>query len=122
MTLPLFVYGTLRSDAPNAGLLGARRREAAVVSGALYAMPAGYPALVLDGEGEVRGELVHDIDEQVLKVLDRYEDVPGGLYRRVEIPARCGDTVTPCLTYVMDRPWDRGGRRIPTGWWPARSR
>lgn len=122
MTRPLFVYGTLRSDAPNAGLLGARRRQPAVVAGALYALPAGYPALCADQPGEVRGELVHDVDDQVLRVLDVYEDVAGGLYRRVELGARAGGQTVPCWTYVMERPWERGGRVVANGWWTVRHR
>ncbi len=122
MTLPLFVYGTLRSDGPQAGLLGARRRERAVVRGTLYRLPAGYPALDLAGDTEVRGELVHDVDDRLLRVLDRYEDVEGGLYRRAETDARVGLDRVRCVVYVMDRPWERGGREVPSGWWAARRR
>lgn len=122
MALPLFVYGTLRSDAPRAGLLGKRRRERATVRGTLYALPAGYPALALLGDTDVRGEIVHDMDDVVLRVLDFYEDVADGLYRRVEVDARLGLQTVRCQTYVMERPWEKGGRKLKSGWWTARER
>ena len=121
MSLPLFVYGTLRSDAPNAGLLGARPRERATVRGDLFALPMGYPA-VRAGEGTVHGELVHDIDASVLRVLDLYEDVDRGLYRRVEADALVGLQRVRCWLYVMDRPQDKGGRPVASGRWKVRNR
>ena len=121
MTLPVFVYGTLRSDAPNSAMLGPRRREQATVRGALFSLPAGYPA-VRSGEGTVHGELVYDIDEHVLGVLDHYEGVDRGLYRRIQADARVGLDRVRCWLYVMDRPEDKGGRPVPSGRWRVRRR
>ena len=121
MNLPLFVYGTLRSDGPTAGLLGNRRREKATVRGMLYALPQGYPALA-EGDAEVQGELVYGIDEAVLQVLDVYEDVDGELYRREVVEARMGMEPVRCWAYVMVAPWDRGGRVIRSGRWHVRRR
>lgn len=121
MTLPLFVYGTLRSDGPNAGLLGKRTREPATVQGQLFALPHGYPA-VRPGEGQVFGELVHDIDAAMLGVLDLYENVDDGLYRRVQVEARVGLQNVRCWVYLMDRPQDKGGRPVPSGRWKVRRR
>ncbi len=118
----LFVYGTLRSDGPRGGLLADCKREPATVMGELYALPAGYPAMVAAGDTEIRGELVFGVDERKLRVIDMYEGVDDGLYRRVEVVARLGLDRIPCLAYVMDRPWERGGRRLPNGWWVARDR
>jgi gamma-glutamylcyclotransferase (GGCT)/AIG2-like uncharacterized protein YtfP len=121
MTLPLFVYGTLRSDGPNAGLLGARRREKATVRGLLYALPQGYPALA-KGDGEVEGELVYDVDETVLTVLDVVEGVDGELYTREVAEARMGLEPVRCWLYRMVAPLDRGGRLIRSGRWRVRRR
>lgn len=118
----LFVYGTLRSDAPRAGLLGNCPRERATVRGTLYALPAGYPAISLDGDTAVRGELVRDVPDALLRVLDLYEGVEDGLYRRVEVTALAGMHRVQCLAYVMDRPRDHGGRMLKSGFWPVRDR
>ena len=121
MSHPLFVYGTLRSDGPNAGLLGARSRETATVRGELFSLPQGYPAVRL-GQGTVHGELVHDVDATVLQVLDLYEGVDRGLYRRIEASARVSLQSVRCWLYVMDRPEDKGGRPVPSGRWRVRRR
>lgn len=122
MTLPLFVYGTLMHRGPRAGLLGDRPRDAATVRGTLYHLPAGYPAVRLEGETEVQGELVHEIDDQLLTVLDFYEDVADGLYRRIEVDVRVGMGLVRSWIYVMDRPWERGGRLVKSGRWTIRRR
>ncbi|MCT9141474.1 gamma-glutamylcyclotransferase family protein, partial [Streptomyces violarus] len=95
MTLPFFVYGTLRPGEVNHDLFlrGRTRSEepGRLADAVLYAGP-GYPYAVEEpGGGEVNGELVTALPESygaLLAELDRLEDyVPGdprSLYVRVE--------------------------------------
>lgn len=117
MTLPLFVYGTLLTGGPAAGLLGDRARRVAAVRGTLYAMPAGYPALVLGGDGLVHGELVNAPDDRLLTLLDGYEGVDEGLYARVPYDVRVGLRSEAAWVYVMDPARARAGVRVVSGRW-----
>lgn len=119
MTLPLFVYGTLLADSPQGALLGGLERRAAYAHGHLYAMPAGYPALVPGGDAAVWGELVAAPPDALLAVLDAYEGVHEGLYRRDVIDVISAGRTIRAWAYVMDRPEDRGGRRVASGRWKA---
>ncbi|MEU3933140.1 gamma-glutamylcyclotransferase family protein [Streptomyces sp. NPDC029044] len=95
MTLPFFVYGTLRPGEVNHGLFlrGRTRAEepGRLADAVLYAGP-GYPYAVEEpGGGVVSGELVTALPEayeELLAELDRLEEyVPGdprSLYERVE--------------------------------------
>ncbi|MFI7019837.1 gamma-glutamylcyclotransferase family protein [Streptomyces sp. NPDC050164] len=95
MTLPFFVYGTLRPGEVNHDLFlrGRTRSEApGRLSGAVLYEGPGYPYAVEEpGGGVVRGELVtahpHAYAE-LLAELDRLEDYapgnPRSLYERVE--------------------------------------
>ncbi|MFI8892345.1 gamma-glutamylcyclotransferase family protein [Streptomyces paradoxus] len=95
MTLPFFVYGTLRPGEVNHGLFlrGRTRSEepGRLADAVLYAGP-GYPYAVEEpGGGVVSGELVTALPEAyagLLAELDRLEEyVPGdprSLYERVE--------------------------------------
>ncbi|MFF7866462.1 gamma-glutamylcyclotransferase family protein [Streptomyces qaidamensis] len=95
MTLPFFVYGTLRPGEVNHGLFlrGRTRSEepGRLADAVLYAGP-GYPYAVEEpGGGVVSGELVTALPEaydELLDELDRLEEyVPGdprSLYERVE--------------------------------------
>lgn len=82
MLATLFVYGTLRSGQSNAKLLEGRGHCAgpAAIRGTLYFI-SPYPGLV-DGEGEVRGELFVLSDPGgSLPELDSFE---GEEYQRLE--------------------------------------
>jgi gamma-glutamylcyclotransferase (GGCT)/AIG2-like uncharacterized protein YtfP len=95
VTLPFFVYGTLRPGEVNHGLFlrGRTRSEepGRLADAVLYAGP-GYPYAVEEpGGGVVSGELVTALPEayaELLAELDRLEEyVPGdprSLYVRVE--------------------------------------
>jgi gamma-glutamylcyclotransferase (GGCT)/AIG2-like uncharacterized protein YtfP len=117
---PLFVYGTLTSAAPQGALLAGYRRTPATVRGRLYDLPAGYPAVTLGGDGIVHGELVETPEDGKLLVLDAYEGVPEGLYRRVLAEVSVGLRRVQAWIYVMDAPEARGGRLVPTGRWKVR--
>ena len=65
------------------GYLADRRVVQATTPGRLYRVPAGYPALVADRSGHtIFGELVLDPPPGLFTVLDFYEGVANGLYRR----------------------------------------
>ncbi|MER7405755.1 gamma-glutamylcyclotransferase family protein [Streptomyces sp. NPDC000070] len=95
MTLPFFVYGSLRPGEVNHDLFLRGRTRSEVpgrLSGAVLYEGPGYPYAVEEpGGGLVRGELVTAHPEtyaELLAELDRLEDyVPGdprSLYERVE--------------------------------------
>jgi gamma-glutamylcyclotransferase (GGCT)/AIG2-like uncharacterized protein YtfP len=97
----IFVYGSLLSGQERGDLLGAFPKVPATVQGTLYRLAGGYPALVpSEGGRAIRGELVTAY-RGVLPVLDLYEDVPGGLYRRAAVVALVDGTPTRCLSYVL---------------------
>lgn len=118
----LFAYGTLRSDAISpAGrelLRGCERVGAGTVRGTLY--EAGrYPALLLSGEDEVRGE-VWRCPTELLPVLDRYEGTTDGLFRRAAV--RVGEWA--CWVYVAGPalgPRLTPDARVSNGTWRGRS-
>ncbi|HWV58640.1 MAG TPA: gamma-glutamylcyclotransferase family protein, partial [Longimicrobiales bacterium] len=114
----VFVYGTLMHGQPENTLLRAAERvREARVTGTLYDVDGQFPALVLAGTDVVHGEIWRCAPDTLYE-LDRYEDVAGGLFRRVAL--RIDDLA--CWTYVA------GGalatrlspdRRIPAGSWAA---
>ncbi len=116
---PIFVYGTLMSGRGQEGLLAGLGRRTAHVRGTLWDLPAGYPALRLDGSGLVYGELVDPPGGRRLALLDHYEGVHEGLYKRVTVEAVVGLRPEPAWAWVMDNPQRRGGRAIPEGRWRA---
>jgi len=85
----LFAYGTLRSaEAPPPPLLqGARRVADATVQGTLYDIDGEFPALMLYGTTPVPGTVWHIPEAARLAMLDEYEQVDRGLYRRVAVEA-----------------------------------
>ena len=115
--LPLFVYGTLMSGQSQAHLLDGLPRRAATAPGALWSLPAGYPALQPDVAGTVVGELVGPVPTDRLALVDLYEGVGEGLYRRILLRARVGAREHAAWTYAMGHPEDRGARRVVSGRW-----
>ncbi len=116
----LFVYGTLMGGAPQGALLAGLTRHRASLRGRLYHLPAGYPAVdasLQDGDGLVHGELVREVDEARLRLLDQYEGVAEGLYRRVQRDVDLGLRRERAWVYVMDHPVRRGGRLLTEGRW-----
>lgn len=111
----MFVYGTLRSGGPAAGLLaGCERIGEATVEGTLYDL-GEYPALMLYGHTRVRGE-VWDCPFELLAKLDAYEGAERGLFRRVAVMA----SGIPCWTWVAGPGLARlltPDRRIDGGYW-----
>lgn len=97
----LFVYGSLRSTGTAVSLLGdGELIGPATVGGILYDMDGAYPALVLYGSVEVRGE-VWKLPSSLLPGLDAYERVDEGLFRRVGVTATLeGGEEVGCWIYV----------------------
>lgn len=118
MATSLFVYGTLMTGGGREAMLRGLRREPATARGTLYDLPAGYPALA-PGDGAVYGEVVYDVADARLAVLDRFEGVAEGLYRRVSAVVQAGSISLTADVYVMDDPVARGGRLVTSGRWRA---
>lgn len=119
MSHPLFVYGTLMRGGERAGLAGRGRRGAAWIHGTLYDLPAGYPAITLGGEGRVHGEWCDPVSDTQLRLLDLYEGVDEGLYRRVLTDVHTRTATFRAWVWVMEDPLAHGGRAIPSGRWRA---
>ncbi len=103
---PLFVYGSLLLGQRSDGYLGGLERWPARVQGALYRLPAGYPALVvhrsvIPGASWVQGELVALEHARRLTVLDLYEGVGRGLFRRELHQVQSGQRSVHAWVYTM---------------------
>jgi gamma-glutamylcyclotransferase (GGCT)/AIG2-like uncharacterized protein YtfP len=101
MHFNLFVYGTLQPGGSAAGLLaGCEHTQDASVGGILYNIDDEYPALVVYGNSQVRGQVWRCPTER-LKSLDNYEGVDAGLFRRIGLEVHTDDgRVIPCWSYV----------------------
>lgn len=102
----VFVYGTLLDDALVECLTGRRfRKTPAVLRGYRKIAPRdGYPYIVPDPTGVVRGCVLNAVDAEALRRFDRYED-EGHLYRRTSVAvtiteAGVGETRQLAMTYV----------------------
>lgn len=114
--MDLFVYGTLLRGATQGAMLAHLPRVDARISGRMYRMPGGYPALALGAGGYVYGELVSDVDERLLGILDRYEGVHEGLYVRRPVEVLVGLLRRPAVAYVGVDP-ERTGKLVKSGRW-----
>lgn len=116
----VFVYGTLRSDGEMHHLLGDVRCGPATATGCLWRMPAGYPAMSLEGHGTVHGEWAGPVDPTRLSLIDVYEGVGEGLYQRTTVTLTTPSGAhLDAVAWVMRNPDLRGGRPIPSGRWVA---
>lgn len=116
---PLFVYGTLKSDGGRQVLLAGRRRGLGWIRGRLYDLPAGYPAVDPCQDGRVHGEWLDPVPRRVLALLDAYEGVGEGLFRRELVEVHTDRSTFRAWAWVMDAPEERGGRYLPKGRWRA---
>ncbi len=96
----LFVYGTLMDDGVICALTGRRfPKKPAVLSGYRKVVPdGGYPYIVPDADAVTDGFVILGLDDEALRILDRYED-EGCLYRRIEVVATVDDRPLPCMAY-----------------------
>lgn len=101
----LFVYGTLRKGEKNHYLI--RKAECieqnVYIFGAMYDTGEGYPALLLDNNKKVLGEL-YRIDEEMLRIVDRLEgyrpERKENLYERISIQVFAEGREYEALVYV----------------------
>ena len=99
-TFNLFVYGTLkRGGRSNSVLESATFAGTATVGGVLYNIDDQYPALVLYGNTPVEGE-IWECPTSLLHELDSFEDVTGGLFRRVGVIAQMNGEPVSSWTYT----------------------
>lgn len=114
----IFVYGTLKRRGINHQYLARQRYvgEARTVAGyCLYELD-GYPGLVADATDQegVTGEL-WDVDDGWIKILDDFEGVPEGLYRRELVPLAEPSSQPSANAYVYARSV-AGRRRLGSAW------
>ena len=105
---------------PLHGYLAGLTARPARTRGALYRLPAGYPALVPDaGDGWSLGELVSLPSMSKFSVLDLVEGVNRGLYAREKIPVEWEGQILHAWAYVMspDQISELDGLLIPSGDW-----
>jgi gamma-glutamylaminecyclotransferase len=109
----LFVYGTLRrGEVAHGELRGARLLAATKTIAAYELVDLGeYPALVERGTDHVVGE-VYEVDPDLLRTLDAYEDVPE-LYERKPVRLIDGEAEG----YVLPSSRALNAPRIPSGDW-----
>jgi gamma-glutamylcyclotransferase (GGCT)/AIG2-like uncharacterized protein YtfP len=108
VTLPLFVYGSLRDSDVRARVLGARSALVTIVPATLHgharitAPGFAYPFLVPTDEeaSRVDGELLLGLTDADYVVLDAYEDTDDGLYVRAEVTAETEDGGVTAYTYL----------------------
>lgn len=109
----VFVYGTLQPGHeawPMLEPFATGRPRRATIRGSLYDTGMGYPALRLDGDGDVRGWMVPiRSPRRALSTLDKYE---GPDYRRIRVVPADGAV---CWTYVWTEPI-QGMEPLPEGW------
>lgn len=113
----LFVYGTLCKGQSQHGLVAHLNPRVAKVDGRLYSLSAGYPALSVTSKGWVWGELLEAPSDSLLQILDVYEGVHEGLFRRVNVDVFVGLTRHRAWTYIMDNPQKHKGSWIEGGRW-----
>jgi len=122
----VFVYGTLMKDCGNyKRYLKDRisRITPGYTEGLLYHLPEGYPAL-LEGDGIVKGEIMEEVDEKLLRTLDRLEDYAEGgknnLYeRKIKTVFTAAGERLDCWVYVFsdEKYAMQYGVFIPDGDW-----
>lgn len=107
-----FVYGTLKEGGRLSGPV-VRFREGdikkATIVGTMFSVHGSYPAVVLEGNNIIHGEL-HEYDEQAVPIMDQIEgyggpDCPHNLYNRGEVEVTLEDGTKDVATvYTFARP------------------
>lgn len=115
--MKVFVYGTLKkgfgADISNFGdvtFIGN-----ATAKGKMFSC-GGFPAVLFDKEGEVKGEVYEVNDNAIMNRLDRYEGVPNLYIRKdIEVTKDDGDTES-VMTYHYNCPTDNL-KEVASGEW-----
>lgn len=106
----VFVYGSLRQGFWNfQNLLKGKVNSivSAEIKGNLYHLPEGYPAAI-EGDGNVKGEVLELVDDDLLARLDSLEGYRGvgqnNLYERKKVNTRLKDgEEISCWVYFYSR-------------------
>lgn len=98
----IFVYGTLKRGNSNHDLFCENmvRCVCGTVLGELYDTGYGFPALDLNGNNKVYGEII-TIPKEDLFYFDKLEGVPN-LYQRNEVYVNVGEEKIKTFVYTMD--------------------
>lgn len=99
----VFVYGTLKSGYGNNRLLWGSKQvaiRARTTRGDLALQDGGFPYLI-DGDGDVLGEVYKVDNPKVLKRLDQLEGVGYGHYERIRLETKfiCSNMAFDCWAY-----------------------
>jgi gamma-glutamylcyclotransferase (GGCT)/AIG2-like uncharacterized protein YtfP len=119
----VFVYGSLRRGEQNAALVADLLATPARARGWLWALPEGWPALVLDPDGlPIEGELLDGVAPARLAQLDRFEGLDHGLYRRETAVVEVGGRYVLAQCYALsEHEVDlRGSQPLPFTDWARR--
>jgi gamma-glutamylcyclotransferase (GGCT)/AIG2-like uncharacterized protein YtfP len=105
----LFVYGTLLDQEFAENLV---RKRLTYLRAKLYGFEKINPSesfpynYIVPNDGcAVEGMLIKGLDEESLKILDRYEGVDSGLYRRIKVKVLTNQGKIEAYTYI-------GGNRL----------
>jgi len=108
VSLPLFVYGSLRDPSVRARVLGERAGSPPITTGP--AVLRGFRWQMVDGFGypfvlpatandTVDGDILGNLDGQDYLMLDRYEDTDSGRYVRVQVTVETATGRVAAWTY-----------------------
>ncbi len=106
----VFVYGTLKSGYGNNRALIPEDLEPTpdTITGFTMYHLGGFPAIVKDDSGRVVVGEVYDVDDNVLRSLNRLEGYRGegerNFYDRISVTTDSGEE---CLVYVQGKPVTR---------------
>jgi gamma-glutamylcyclotransferase (GGCT)/AIG2-like uncharacterized protein YtfP len=116
MERSIFVYGTLRrGGSANTLLRGERLLRRASLPGELHDVEGRYPALLLEGDDRVEGELWSS-SPALLTRLDEYEGVGAGLFRRA-LTRLDGEEIWVYVAGPRLAPRLGAATRLPGGVW-----
>lgn len=113
----LFVYGSLKRGYPNHMILKscAKNIQNGIISGTLYDIKLGFPAVQLKGNYKIKGQLAQ-IPSEYLSYFDYFEGVPRFYQReKVQVVLQNGKTTTAFIYTMKILP--HGSTIIKTGQW-----
>lgn len=139
--LNFFVYGTLKPGEVNHWVCAPyiATIQPAIVSGRLYHLPFGYPAVTIEEDGIVQGYLCSFTASKIVSILDEFEQhdpqtfehlAPGRAFAANQYSRKLLTIFTPKRSrlgyawgYVMTREQIRclSGQWVPGGIWSSRS-
>ena len=127
--MEVFVYGTLKVGGRYAHQFNRMRSfvTQAKVKGTMYSVGGSYPAVVLDGDTEIVGEVHQYPDDKRKEILARLDSIEGyrgpdnanNLYNRkeVEVTTAEGKSVK-AMMYVFNREVAQL-EKVADGYWPV---